>query len=193
MKKIFFIFVLVSCLTAGFAETGYNNKAWNTEKGAVKTLGNVEPGEESLWIITEAEIKKMLGIETMVYYHYFGNKLNSVSYTIPEENLEKLKAKLPKEAQTTNTITMSTDACLLFVASGFGKTENFDLAFNTEMWTLALMYEQGNIEELEGLIDKNGTGTIVNYNYNNDTNVYVFENVIQDYYCVVYIYHEQDF
>ena len=32
MKKIFFIFVLLSCFAAGFAETGYNGADWNDKR-----------------------------------------------------------------------------------------------------------------------------------------------------------------
>ena len=59
---------------------------------------------------------------------------------------------------------------------------------NKAIYLLARGIELNNVDKID-----NGDARIYIYDYNDDTRVYLFENVVKGVLFVVYTHHEQDF
>lgn len=70
--------------------------------------------------------------------------------------------------------------------------QDFDLDLNKGIAITTLEIEETGYEEIKPE-PGNDTGKIYIYDYNEDTRVYLYENVVTDYAFVVYVPHEQDY
>lgn len=185
MKKIFFIFVLVFCLTTGFAEAGYNGLQWGAK---YNDIPYPEISEN-----TKAREKKMVGVYTTIFYHLRGNQLKGISYTIPVEKTTEIKSKYKKQIDTkqVEAISQKDWSNLLKEEKKISEkftSEEIDRESNKMIFLLA----RGIEEDRASGMDK-GNAQIYIYDYNEDTRVYIFENMIEGVTFVVYTQHEQDF
>ena len=76
---------------------------------------------------------------------------------------------------------------------GMGEETDEDLAMNFQMWLVAFCDEMKQTSVTDIILKDKGTGTITVYDYNDDTRVYILENVVEDKIFVIYLYHEQDY
>ena len=195
MKKIIFILLLLSCFAGAFADTGYNNRVWFSQKGTLKLQFEVTPGPEELWKTTEVEEKPILGTTTRVYYHYVENMFVAVSYIIPQSKTKQLKTKFKTLVETAPTYSLKKEDYIknLINAGTIPENEDVDLHINNLIAMGAIDIEFNGLEQLETLKSETGKGLISIYDYNEDTRVFLFENFLLDYTVVVYTCHEQDY
>ena len=185
MKKIFFIFVLVFCLIAGFAETGYRGHEWYSLKSSFpKTgqmqfedevgLGNMEP------LIYE---KTILGTDNYLFFGFNANtdELITAGYLIPAERTAELKRQLNKKGME--------------IKKNYPVYEdqrNIGIKAINNFFIFGDFYFYFRFPQLDGS-DKNGKWIITIYDYNDDTQCLVFENAVPGQTVVMYLPHEQDF
>lgn len=181
MKKILSLFILF--LSVGlFAETGYAGKAWGTNKNDL-ILDHVDNN-------TMAKPKIVLGLETTVFYHFIGDKLYGVSYSISNEKTKELKSKY-KELLHSFDFSELTDEQLNNIKKKNGIDESAILYLTNK-----LIYNMAFALEVKGIPKeppKKGNCKLLVYNYNDDTRVYMLENFRKGECFVTYIYHEQDY
>lgn len=193
MKKIFFILVLVFCLTAGFAETGYAGTPWGTLKQNLKIGDRIAPTDNPLWESTEARKKLILNKQNTVYYHFFENQLYGVSYTLQAEDTKQICAKFTNKVDMKKIPGMNKLEWIeIMFTEGLidNKEDNeiINLASNKMIFEVAAGFEfYGN------KTTKTGDAKIYIYDYNEDTRVYIFENMVEGLTFVTYMWHEQDF
>lgn len=182
MKKIFFIFVLLSCFAAGFAETGYRGIQWYSNIEAFPKKDQIN--YEGLLVYE----KIILGKKTYLFYALYENQLQLAAYIITKDKTEELKKELKKYKKT------EIKADLANGNEYPGKTK-----IESESWMIGDAYnlvdqiEKVTPEELKAAEDKTASGKITIYDYNEDTRCYVLENFIADRTAVVYVPHEQYF
>jgi hypothetical protein len=193
MKKLFFIFVLVFCLAAGFAETGYAGTPWGTLKQNLKIGDRIAPTDNALWESTEARKKLILNRQNTVYYHFFENQLYGVSYTLQAEDTKQICAKFTNKVDILKVPATTKEEWIdNLIAQRMidNKEDNalINLASNKMIFEVAAVFEfYGNQAK------KTGDAKIYIYDYNEDTRVYIFENMVEGLTFVTYMWHEQDF
>ena len=185
MKKTITILLLLSCFVVTFAETGYAGKQWMSKSSDLPYL---EADEDTKMID-----KKMLGIDTTVYYHFSAKRLMAVSYSLPISKTEQAKSNYKNLVDTYKLEVLTQTKWKVLLISGNkinseSTTDDIDRASNKAIYLLARGIELNNVDKID-----NGDARIYIYDYNDDTRVYLFENVVKGVLFVVYTHHEQDF
>ena len=200
MKRFLILLLFVFLLFGLYAETGYDGKQWRTKKGELSFYNKVTPDESQIWVVTEAETRPILGEDTRVYYHYFGNELENISYTIPKEKTDLLKEKLEKRSicfDEQNLITITDEYSLQLLKTLGIEETNIELGQNFLISYFVTLCEHSNNHYYTWYIfSDEGSGKFSFYYYNDDTVVYIYENFIKDKTIVVFSYHkeyEQDY
>jgi hypothetical protein len=101
MKKIFFIFFLVFCLTAGFAETGYRGHEWYSYKNTFPLTAREDFNEINYSTLPFKDSvvyqKTIVGSKEFLFYFfdYETTELIAAGYSIPASKTSKLKEQIP--------------------------------------------------------------------------------------------------
>lgn len=195
MKKTIFTLLLLFLLAGAFAENGYAGKKWGDSSLLFDVAVPVKPGDDVLWETTKAEKKTILGKETIVYYHFFDDTLMAVSYTLPLEKTETLKKKFKDLVFNANTVTVSQRYYLneLLNDGTLKQINDEDLDLNYVFAYGSLSIEFHGYDSLKGITVDKGAATISLYDYNDDTRVCIWENIVNGKTFVVYTYHRQDY
>lgn len=199
MKKQIIALFIMTFMAAGLAaETGYKGINWGSSEFIIESkegeetnpLSKAQPG-----YITKVYEKQLLGEKTNLFYILqkdYG--LICIYYSTPKGNTRKLKSNL-KNKNLVGTIKYpSIDVStlkekikqqvpddadrLVEWLAGF-TLMHFPLGLETEY-----RYKWPNLE---------GDGLISIYDYNDDTRIYIFENIILEKTVVVYFPHEEDY
>lgn len=202
MKKIFFIFVLVSCLTAGFAETGYNGTEWDTNRNLIDFGEYAESwNEDNLEAVSFTAV--VLGRQTVESYLFEDQRLQGISYYLISEDtdelLERLKTKkkiyeVSADLEMEPIIDKTVEAAELPEYAKEDDTGKF--AFKliiTEaiLWDSCRQIETLGYKKIQN--DEKAKGKIYIFDYNEDTRVYIITEVLSGIGFVVYVPHFQDF
>lgn len=221
MKKIFMLVLTVFFSLSLFAETGYRGVkwGWSEEKCSENILLKMTE-EDTIACIRiasdhfHAEVKvrieetSILGKKNKVIYLFFDNILLGATYIINLNQSTELKNKL-KEVRRYKTMRQFTELKQLYFNEETLEKHNInaqelDNSVARLVCTYAAMeYEFDSGEnstffttfELEPPTEKNKKypGTLTLYDYNDDTRVYIYDNIIKDKAVVVYVPHEQDY
>ena len=185
MKKIFLsLFVLL--FTFGlFAETGYAGVNWGAKREQLKYLFEDHPNTED-WKNTEVRLKMIQGEQTKVYYH-FCDVLVGVSYTIPSSKTKKLINIFKNCIDVVTIPTMTKEEAKENLKIDFENKQESDIQINNAMFQTMAILDQ------KGINQSDGKGLIWIFDYNEDTRVYVIQDLIEGLTTVVYIVHEQDY
>lgn len=192
MKKLFLSLFILFLSVGLFAETGYAGTAWNAPQYKTDTRLLKVPGQETPKT-TATKIKTILGQSTVIFYHFLDDKLMGVSYTVgdPKANV---KSKFHNLVKSFTVPQMSNDdfiSMLLEDKTLKSKDDSMMITIqqNEVFFRLAYQLEQfGNDSNYE-----NEKGEIYIFDYNSDTRVYIYENIVEGLTFVVYTYHEQDY
>ena len=180
-----FIFVLVFCLAAGFAETGYDGLQWGTKHN------NIPYPEITKEL--KAREKKMVGVNTVVFYHLTAGQLKGVSYSLPAEKTDLLKSKYNNLLGTLKrpVITQQKWSEMLKKENRLSQkttAEEIDRESNKIIYSYARDIVERNYYDID-----RGDARIYVYDYNNDTIAFLFENFVEGVTFVVYTQYEQDY
>ncbi len=221
MKKIFMLVLTVFFSLSLFAETGYKGVEWGwSEEKCSENVSLKMSIEDSIACIgisqdtpdtdVEARIENIsiLGKKNKVIYLFLDNILMSTTYMINQNQLNELKNKL-NETRRYKTMRQFTELKHFFFSEETWKkpdinVQELDNSIARLMCAYAAIeYEFGSGEdstlfttfELEPPTEKNKKypGTLTLYDYNDDTRVYIYDNIIKDKAVVVYVPHEQDY
>ena len=131
-------------------------------------------------------------------------RLIGVAYITSTENLQRLKNNFNKLVQKYIEARSDFKEIIeneFFKETDFNKLNNstIDTLIKTVMATMSWDFERygknsptfGNLAPDEDSTKKNGTLYI--YDFNEDTRVYIYDNIIKDKAVVVYVPHEQDY
>ena len=178
--------LLILFLTLGlFAETGYAGFEWGANKSEFSYLNTEDKN-------TLSEQKVMLNKETTRFFH-FGNTdmLWGISYSLPAAKTDEIKSKFKNLVRTQKLKEMPEEAMTEALKNlALEENEkNKDYVSNRIMAAFALAYSAYGIPETV----KEGIAAVSAYDYNDDTRVFIFENMVKDKTIVVYTYHEQDY
>ena len=216
MKKIFVVALLIFNFVI-FAETGYTGTEWYTPKNIViksLLLSPVGNGDNAFIYIKE---KNILNERTVVCYYFSAPddlskaedfsidelfQLTGIGYLIPKEKTELLLKKYNIQVSKLFIKNMKKNLNTLVNKVIIEDKENkinidkLDLQ-KAFLCYVSLGFEKDGIASDEDfqIVEKPdaNTGTIYIYDYNDDTRVYIYENVIEDKTFVVYVPHEQDY
>ena len=185
MKKIFLIFVLVFCLAAGFAETGYRGHEWYSLKSSFPKTGQMQ-FEDEVGLGTMDPLiyeKKILGIDNFLIFAFDTNtqEMIAAGYLIPVDKTGELKKQLTKKKTE-----IKKDYPF------YEGRPSFDDKAIDNFFIFGDFYFYFRFPELDGS-DKNGKWIITIYDYNDDTQCLIFENAVPGQTVVMYLPHEQDF
>lgn len=194
MKKTITTLLFLVLSFGLFAETGYAGVQWGTYKKSLKLTDTITPTESEIWDSTIAKKKTILGTITNVYYHFSEDYLYGVSYEIRAEKTKELQKKFNNPVITIDTETGTReDFVNTLLENGYIK----DVKNNEVITHYAnkSFFEVACILEFKGYDTKGkkGKGKIHIYDYNDDTRVYLFENIVENSTFVVYMWHEQDY
>jgi hypothetical protein len=192
MKKLFFIFVLLSCFAVGFAETGYRGHQWYSAAESFPKTGQENVNLE--YDSTKPIIYKKTILESKTFLFYDINigtdELESAGYLVPKNKTEQLKKELKSMKKTI----YNYDFSEMEIETGTSQLENDFNIFAEFSWITKLFESSMTEQDKEDLkAFKNAEGRITIYDYNDDTRCYIFENAIPDRTVVIYVPHEQDF
>jgi hypothetical protein len=185
MKKLFFIFVLLSCLAAGFAETGYDGLQWGTKSNNI-TFPEIAKN-------TKAREKKMVGVNTVIFYHLIADQLKGVSYSVPAGKTDLLKSKYNSLLGILKrpVITQEKWSDILKKENRLSQkftSEEIDRESNKVIFEYARDIVEKNYYDID-----RGDARIYIYDYNADTIAFLFENFVEGVTFVVYTQYEQDY
>ena len=160
-------------------------------------------------------VKTILGERSLVNY-FFTNigyqlpknkrdekyKLVAISYIVPKEKTNVILKRFPIQKLVNKYIKCRSDFLDFIKNEYFNKIDFVNLKTNTAnslitsaVSTTTISFEKdGQANEL--LPEENSTekdGTLYIYDYNDDTRVYIYDNIIKDKAVVVYVPHEQDY
>ncbi len=194
MKKLFFIFVLVFCVAAGFAETGYAGTQWGTHKQNLKIGDKIEPTNNELWESTEARRKLILNKPGIIYYHFVEDYLYGITYTLNKKDTKQIISKFKNEVDTIKVESSDLDEWIDYLSQQ-GMIDNKEDEEDINLATNKMIFEITAVYEFQGYKNqiKNGNAKVYIFDYNDDTRVFLFENIVEGYSFVSYIWHEQDF
>lgn len=175
-----------------------------------KTLDLRDSGVE-----IKVAVKTLLGERSLVNY-FFTNigyqlpknkrdekyKLVAISYIVPKEKTNVILKRFPIQKLVNKYIKCRSDFLDFIKNEYFNEIDFVNLKTNTAnslitsaVSTTTISFEKdGQANEL--VPDENSTetnGTLYIYDYNDDTRVYIYDNIIKDKAVVVYVPHEQDY
>lgn len=210
MKKLFFTFILVFCLAAGFAETGIDGTAWRTNRKKLN-FGDLADN----WNITaDTQIVSfstiILGKKEIECYIFEEEQLKGVCYCIPEKSVKELLTKLDKTKKVLEIKTQTFSTLDLMekhffykknknTPSFYSEDENIKKAFRIllgefEIYSIANKTEQTGYKNISKANKKApGTGTLYIYDYNDDTRVYITAGNVDGLAFVAYVPHFKDY
>ena len=221
MKKIFVLVLTLFFSLSLFAETGYKGVEWfcteaecsdnfslkMTMEDSIACIW-VSPDNPDIEVTTQIEETSILGKKNKVIYLFFDNNLISVTYMINRNQLNELKNKL-SEVRRYKTMRQFTELKQLFLNEETWKKPNINaLELDNSIARLMCAYASIDYEanfgenstsfttfelELPTKKNKKAPGTLTIYDYNDDTRVYIYDNIIKDKAVVVYVPHEQDY
>lgn len=219
MKKLLFILCTLVLGSFVFAETGFMKTSWYMSLSKLQKVTNAELStdnysqimkEDGLYNLVEK--KPITGTLTEISYLLMQHEdgafyLNAISFLKNKSEIEDLKSKYKQKIYTT-----SFDFNIDDLVDALGKKDNYqpkDELEKTEICKIifipfCFMAEKGGYKALDYINSKEfldvlevklkkGTSQISIYDYNDDTRVYIFENVLKDKAVVVYVPHEQDY
>lgn len=192
MKKLFFIFVLVSCFAAGFAETGYRGHQWYCKFDTFPESGQERNSLQYDNTIPLIYKKTILESRTFLFYDINSTtgELESAGYIIPKKKTDLLKKELKPKKSTI----LKFDFSDFDYETGESQLENEFYIFVSFAGITKNGLENITDQDKEDLKTlKNAAGSIVIYDYNDDTRCYVFENAIPEQTVVIYVPHEQNY
>ena len=202
MKKIFFIFVLLSCFAAGFAETGYDGIEWGTKRDSLKfSEGAQSWKEQNLEVVAFSTV--ILGRSTIKSFLFNDQKLDGVAYSFIKKDLPELLKKFDNNKKVYEiplTIDYENDLEYIIKNSelpAFAKDEEygayaFKLIIAQAMsWELCRMAESEGYKKIEA--EKQAKEKLFIYDYNNNTRVYILTGGMQGLGFVVYVPHSKDY
>ena len=210
MKKIFFTFILVFCLVAGFAENGYNGTSWGTTKNKIQFGENIDSWQmtQNLEIITFSTTTQ--GKTTIKAYFFNNEKLAGISYYLPENSLKDFisKIKAEKKVLEIETELFSIQNLMESLKQSKNKknyptfmdgSEDSEYAFiavlgESYLYEIASYSEEKGYKNIKKTTKKApGTGTLYIYDYNDDTRVYITAGNVDGLAFVAYVPHVKDY
>lgn len=182
MKKLLTTLLILFLSLGLFAETGYTGIEWGTPKSCFKFEEDVE----------DAGIKTrtMQGEETKVYYSFYKDIFDGISYSISTEKTKQLLKKYSDKIGTLKIDTITKEAVYKELDEEYKNEKFYEYYLHNEYCKNAAMYCDILLEN-----EKKGSGqcTVYIYNYNEDTRVYIFENLVEGRTFVYYTFREQDY
>lgn len=191
MKKqinALFIFLFIAAGLA--AETGYQGHKWYETINNFSRSNRIKFEEDPLYglIYPLAYYKNIEGEQTILYYgfdtEYF--EFISAGFTVTQKTAKKIKAKLGPEISIYKVSTEDRTAEDLDFE---GKEEDIkpykDCYIFVDLRSIAYGIDLGYANEYP-----TGEGLITVYNYNDDTRVYVFENLYDKRTTIVFMPYE---
>ncbi len=212
MKKLFFTFILVFCLAAGFAETGYRGAEWfiNQNKldfNGVATEWKINE-ELNSFCISEIELD-----ERVIKIFYFEDEqLIGLSYFIPKKSLKDLLSKFDKRDKVYEIKADVPEISVLARTEAKRKIKDGDnpqiiqniedkekkaymySIFIAEKNTLefAKKYEKEGYKNIRKSTDSQAANIYI-YKVNEDTRMYIIQKKSEDYIYVAYVPHFKDY
>lgn len=198
-KQTIALFILIFTAAGLTAETGYKGINWGSAEFIITYYEGEEinpvPNKDNYYPMLYK--KTLLGEETNLFYlmqSEYG--LLGVFYVTPETNNEKLKFNLRNKEKIYEYPFLRDAENQLWKKAEEEFKEAIDYpiveySIGFYMWQFAGAYEfeykvqQFPTEGLEGIISV--------YDYNDDTRLYIFENIIPEKTIVVYFPYEQDY
>lgn len=190
-KQLIALFILIFTAAGLAAETGYQGHKWYESSENFSNTNSIKLTEEPMsgWNIYRAYYKKVQGERTIALYGFNSlyKEFTCVGYTISTNAAEKLKKELGTEIAKYKITTEDRTEKELEDDPGFEVQEYElevyrDFFICSELLNIANAIEAGYADEIEP-----GEGTVIIYNYNDDTNVYIFENFYDKRVTVIYI------
>lgn len=191
-KKIILTLVLFMIEAAAFCETGYKNFKWGTSAARVVEqigINNIKNPIDNKELFQSALIqnKIILGERNEINMFFLNKKLDGVGYLIPNnkkdlliENFKKniYQFKFPQVTQ-----------------SEFNEAKEIhkEYIYNVLVYRLYQKTSQYEVLGISELKESSGLCQLTIYDYNDDTRVYIYENIIEGETVVVYVPHEQDY
>lgn len=196
-KQITALFILIFIAAGLAAETGYKGIRW----GSSGYIIDLNEGKEENPITktfpgytTKVYEKQLLGEKTNVFYTLLDNYgLFGVYYFTSEANNGKLKANLKNKnlVEIIKYPKMEPDA-VERLKNRFEEDKDRLLEWAAG-FTLMLLPFGLETEYRYEKPETTGDGLISIYDYNDDTRIYIFENIIPEKTVVVYFPHEEDY
>ena len=183
MKKIITTLLFLFMVLGLFAETGYAGFEWGTNKNNFTDLTR-----EDDYILSEQRV--MFNTLTTRYFSFGNGQLWTVSYSLSAEKTEEIKSKFKNQVYKKK-ITELSDELINEAYQRFKLEENEknkDYITNKLVSAKAAAFSSYGISETE----KEGKATLYAYDYNDDTRVFIFQNITEGKTVVVYSYHEKD-
>lgn len=203
MKKQIITLLFLICIAAGLAaETGYRGFEWGTSE----FLFNLKAGEEDdpidinqeEWpIIPKVYKAKLLGEERKLYFYFANGMLYSAVYFIPSNLTDKLLSNLEENKLLAQRQLPENSATAIEenIRKSNPKEGEEGAKFKDFLLGVSFVYLCYNMDDADfSKLEKQEADQLLYvYNYNSDTRLYIFKNVVQDTTAVVYYPHEQDY
>ena len=201
MKKLIFIFVLLSCFAEAFAETGYDGTEWGTKRNRLEFSQNAETLKENNFeIVTFPAV--VLGRSSLKSYLFQDQELDGVTYSFIISDLPELLKKFENKKKVCEvSIKIDYSEDLEYIIKNtelpeYTKQEDGILAFKLVMthsmsWELSKMIESKGYKSLES--NKQAKEKLFIYDYNSNTRAYIFTGGMTGVGTVVYVPHSQDY
>lgn len=192
MKKIISVFLFVVLNFCLSAQTGYRGHSWYSNVSDFPKSGQLvlsEYDRPSLGydypLIYE---KKILGDKIFVFYNFDlrTDELNSVGYIISKDKTAILKEEFKNLKKREFQVDLE----------NLSEYQEEDVQYVTDYFCFAYSLQMARFMEEGEEIKQSSKRTAIKitvYDYNDDTRVYIFENVINGRSAVVYVPHEQDY
>lgn len=198
MKKQIAIFLFLIFTAAGLAaETGYKGISWGSGEFFIELY---EGKEESplAFKLKESSVKvyekQILGEKTNLYYTLMDDfGLISVFYSTDEKNTERLKTKLTSKTLVDEVPFYKLDDGTIELLKEMDEKDPervYEYLIGYTMMSMAMGLET---EYRYKRPYSTGEAQIFIYDYNDDTRLYIFENVVPGRTVVVYFPHEEDY
>ena len=218
MKKIFMLVLTLFFSLFLFAETGYKGVDWGLHEREITKKLSVNPIFEDN--SSENELLKyffptftekvnetvILGKKVKVSYMFVSidNEyyLCNVAYIINSDKIKELQNHL-KQVRWYKSRFQVEQAMKMLVIDAPNMKQEFDDSIARHYFTdYTMSYKyQGESYIMDSVLafeqptkkNKKASGTLTLYDYNDDTRVYIYDNIIKDKAVVVYVPHEQDY
>lgn len=192
-KRIILIAAIMLAGALAFGETGWNNHQWWTDVKKYRTDKDEKIPESLITLQDKVQATKrlILGKKINVYFLFPDGKLTGISYTIESSKTEELKKKFNQPVSYIKFYQFSKEEIIEGAAQDeviIKTDEEIEWIMTSVLFAIAATIEQ------EGMGSYNeGDAQLSIYDYNDDTRVYIYENIMEGQTVVVYVPHEQDF
>lgn len=202
MKRVISLILAVG-IAAGallFGETGYKKFQWNYPiENVLDCITHQTPLNEAqkeyfaeCLIVEELPI---LGMKTEVFYFSAGNYISGIAYFIPTSKVKSLKTNLRSkvtEVKVEGTQEKTYKNKLNENYPELNPEDYWRASFASDKCIFSIYIEAVGYDTLKQEKGKKNC-TLSIYDYNDDTRVYIYENIIEGQTVVVYVPHEQDY